>query len=55
MTTLIIVLLVAWLVLALLGVIVEGLLWLLFIGLILFVGTAAWGWLKMRNRTGSHT
>ena len=52
MKTLIVVLLVAWLVVALLGVLLEGLFWLLVIGALLFVGTAVWGWLKLRAGTG---
>jgi LPXTG-motif cell wall-anchored protein len=28
--------------------VVKGLLWLAFIGLVLFVATAVWGWLKRR-------
>ena len=50
MKTLIIVLLVAWLVLSLLGAIIEGLLWLLGIGLVLLLITGAWGWFKLRGR-----
>lgn len=49
MKTLIIVLLVLWLVFAVLGAVIEGLLWLLWIGLLLFVATAAWGWLSARK------
>jgi hypothetical protein len=45
---LIITLLVIWLVLSVLGFVVKGLLWLAFIGLVLFVATAVWGWLKRR-------
>lgn len=48
---LIILLLAAWLVVAVLGALLEGLFWLLVVGLLLFVGTAAWGWFRMR---GSH-
>lgn len=48
MTTLIIVLLVLWAVFAVVGFVVEGLLWLAFIGLILLVATAVWGWVKRR-------
>lgn len=44
----IITLLIIWLVLSVLGFVVKGLLWLAFIGLILFVATAVWGWLKRR-------
>jgi hypothetical protein len=46
---LIITLLVIWLVLSVLGFVIKGLLWLAFIGLILFVATAVWGWLKRRT------
>lgn len=49
MKTLVIALLALWLVFALVGALIEGLLWLLFIGLLLFLGTAAWGWLKLRS------
>lgn len=51
MKTLIIVLLVAWLVLSLVGALIEGLLWLLVIGLVLLVATAAYGWFKLRHRS----
>ena len=44
----IITLLVIWLVLSILGFVVKGLLWLAFIGLILFLATAVWGWLKRK-------
>lgn len=50
MTSLIIFLLVLWLVVTIVGALVEGLLWLLFIGLILFLVTAAYGWFKNRGR-----
>lgn len=39
-------LLVAWLVITVVGLVVEGLFWLFAIGLILLLGTAAWGWIK---------
>ena len=55
MTSLIIFLLVLWLVVTIVGALVEGLLWLLFIGLILFLVTAAYGWLKNRGRGGTAT
>ncbi|MDQ0000346.1 MULTISPECIES: hypothetical protein [Pseudarthrobacter] len=45
----IITLLIIWLVLSILGFVVKGLLWLAFIGLILFVATGVWGWLKQRS------
>jgi hypothetical protein len=43
---LIITLLIVWLVLSILGFVIKGLLWLAVIGLVLFVATAAWGWVK---------
>lgn len=49
MTTLIIVLLVLWAVFAVVGFVVEGLLWLAFLGLILLLATVVWGWLKRRT------
>ena len=39
-------LLVIWLVLVILGAVIKGLLWLLVIGAVLFVVTAAFGWIK---------
>ncbi|MDQ0868241.1 vacuolar-type H+-ATPase subunit I/STV1 [Arthrobacter sp. V1I9] len=48
---LLITLLVIWLVLSILGFIIEGLLWLAFIALVLFAATVAWGWVKQRART----
>jgi len=53
MKTVIILLLAAWLVVVLLGALIEGLLWLLFIGALLFLGTAVWGWLKVGRSGGS--
>jgi hypothetical protein len=46
---LLVVLLVLWLVLALLGAVIKGLLWLLVIAVVAFLATAAWGWLKARS------
>jgi LPXTG-motif cell wall-anchored protein len=43
------VLLVLWLVVAVLGAVLEGLFWLTVIGLVLFLATAAWGWAKRRT------
>ena len=45
---LIITLLIVWLALSILGFVLEGLLWLAIIGLVLFVGTAVWGWVKRK-------
>ncbi|NYJ75299.1 hypothetical protein [Allobranchiibius huperziae] len=44
-------LLVIWLVLVVLGFVIKGLLWLALIGLILFVATGIWGWLRGKSRT----
>lgn len=41
-------LLIVWLVLVVLGFAVKGLLWLAIIGVILFVATGVWGWLKRK-------
>lgn len=42
-------LLVVWIVLAVLGFVIKGLIWLAIIGLVLFVATAVWGALKRRT------
>ena len=42
-------LLVIWLAVAIIGAVVEGLFWLLVVGAILFVATAAFGWVKRRT------
>lgn len=42
-------LLVVWLVFVVLGFVVKGLVWLAFIGIVLFVATAAWGWIKRNS------
>ncbi|MET9020945.1 hypothetical protein ACWDWO_19460 [Actinopolymorpha singaporensis] len=42
---------IVWLVLSILGFLVKGLLWLGFVALVLFLATAAWGWVK-RNSAG---
>jgi hypothetical protein len=46
--TLIVVLLVIWLVLAVVGFAIHGLIWLAIIGIILFVGTAVVGGIRRR-------
>lgn len=45
---LIIALLVIWLVLSIVGFAVKGLIWLAIIGLVLFVATGVWGWVKRK-------
>ena len=43
-------LLVVWLALVVIGAVVEGLFWLIIIGAVLFVATAAFGWVKRNTR-----
>jgi len=45
-------LLFAWLVLSVLGFVIKGLLWLAFLGIVLFVVTAIFLWVK-RKATGA--
>ncbi len=45
---LIITLLIIWLVLSILGFVVKGLIWLAVIGLVLFLATGVWGWVKRK-------
>lgn len=49
MLGLIVLLLVVWLVVSVLGLVLEGLFWLFVIGVILFLATAAYGWVKRRT------
>ncbi|MCO1658984.1 DUF7554 family protein [Pseudonocardia humida] len=42
-------LLVIWLVVAVIGAVVRGLIWLTVAAAVLFVATAAWGYLKHRS------
>jgi predicted ABC-type exoprotein transport system permease subunit len=44
--TIVAVLLVAWLAVSVVGAVVRGLFWLTVVGVVLFVGTAAYGYLK---------
>lgn len=48
----IIILLVVWLVLAVLGAVLEGLFWLTVVALVLIAATGVWGWMK-RKTTGA--
>ena len=50
MWTTLVILLVAWAVLAIVGFAFEGLLWLAIIGIVLFVGTVIFGILRQRAR-----
>jgi hypothetical protein len=43
-------LLVVWLALAVIGAVVEGLFWLVVIGAVLFIATAAFGWVRRNTR-----
>ncbi|ACZ32230.1 hypothetical protein Xcel_3230 [Xylanimonas cellulosilytica DSM 15894] len=48
MVILIVVLLAAWLILSILGFVIEGLLWLGVIGIVLFIATAVIGAIRRR-------
>jgi hypothetical protein len=50
--TLLVVLLVIWLVLAIMGFVIKGFVWLAIIGIILFVATAVWGWIRRAFSSG---
>ncbi|MEO7123550.1 MAG: hypothetical protein ABI400_10640 [Lacisediminihabitans sp.] len=51
MLTLVIVLLIIWLVLGILGFVIKGLFWLAIIGIVLFVVTALWGYIRRGSRS----
>lgn len=51
MLTLVIVLLAIWLILAVVGFAVKGLIWLAIVGIILFVITAIIGWIRRAANT----
>jgi len=42
------VLLVVWVVLAVIGFVVKGLVWLAIVGIVLFLATAAFGWVRRK-------
>jgi hypothetical protein len=48
MTTIILILLVIWLVLAILGAVLEGLFWLTIVAIVLLIGTGIYGWIKRK-------
>lgn len=48
MGTVIVFLLVVWLVLAILGVVLEGLFWLTVVAVALLIGTAIYGWVNRK-------
>lgn len=39
-------LLVVWVILIILGAVIKGLFWLVVVGVVLFLATAAYGWVK---------
>jgi hypothetical protein len=45
---LILLLLVVWVVVSVLGAVIKGLFWLTVVGVVLFLATAAWGWMTRR-------
>lgn len=49
MLKLVVGLLILWAVLSIAGFLIEGLLWLAFIGLALFAVTVLWGWIQRRR------
>lgn len=49
MATLVIILLAVWLIVAVIGFVFEGLMWLAVVALILFVATAAVGWVRRKS------
>lgn len=50
MWKLLIILLVAWVVLSIIGFVIEGLLWLAIIAIVLFLGTLIFGFVRNRVR-----
>ena len=48
MMSLILILLVVWLVMTVLGFVIKGLLWLAIVGIVLFLVTGVWGWIRRR-------
>ena len=53
MLTVILILLVAWAILSIVGFALEGLFWLAMIGIVLFVGTAIFGFIRRKAGQGS--
>jgi uncharacterized membrane protein len=54
MVVLIVVLLLAWLALAVLGAVIEGLFWLTIVGVVLFLATAAYAAIRRRSSRQIH-
>jgi hypothetical protein len=53
MLALIGILLIVWLALVVIGFVVKGLVWLAIIGIVLFLVTGGWGWLKRKTGVSS--
>ena len=51
MVGIILLLLLVWLVVTVLGFVIHGLFWLAVIGIVLFLATGGWGWLRNRTRS----
>lgn len=51
MVGIIITLLVVWLILSVLGFAIKGLFWLAIIGIVLFLATLVWGWVRRGSGT----
>jgi len=51
MIGLVITLLVVWLILAVVGITIKGLFWLAIVGIVLFLATAIWGWVRRGSGT----
>lgn len=49
MTGIIVTLLVIWLILAILGAVLEGLFWLTIVAIVLLLATGAYGWMKRQT------
>jgi hypothetical protein len=47
-------LLIIWLAFVVIGAVVHGLFWLLIIGVILFLVTSAFGWMRRNSGSGTH-
>lgn len=52
MTGIIVTLLVIWLIFVVLGALLEGLFWLTVVGIVLFLATGAYGWMKRKTNAG---
>lgn len=52
MTGVILTLLVIWLIFVVLGAVLEGLFWLTVVGIVLFLATVAYGWMKRKTGAG---